>query len=130
MTAEPRADLPLAGSAQSADVAPAASDDAAAVTVYDPAMCCPTGVCGPSIDPRLIRFATDLQWLQARGHGVRRYNLSQEPQAFLAEPRVASLLNEQGEGALPVVVVGEDIVSTGRFPYRDELLAALNGEGA
>ena len=28
-----------------------------AVRVFDPAMCCSTGVCGPSVDPQLARFS-------------------------------------------------------------------------
>ncbi len=32
--------------------------------VFDPPMCCPGGVCGPSVDPALPRFAAELDWLQ------------------------------------------------------------------
>ncbi len=42
---------------------PAAPEPArhrARIQVYDPAMCCSTGVCGPEVDPVLVRFATDL----------------------------------------------------------------------
>ncbi|MEX2621006.1 MAG: arsenic metallochaperone ArsD family protein, partial [Egibacteraceae bacterium] len=52
------------------------------VEVFDPAMCCSTGVCGPSVDPALARFASDLDWLGEQGAQVRRYNLGQEPGAF------------------------------------------------
>jgi hypothetical protein len=31
--------------------------------VYDPAMCCSTGVCGPEVDPALVTFAADLKWV-------------------------------------------------------------------
>jgi hypothetical protein len=27
--------------------------------VFDPAMCCSTGVCGPEVDPQLVQFAAD-----------------------------------------------------------------------
>ena len=130
-TPDARPGLPMAGAAPTADPSSSQDDDASAadVRVYDPAMCCPTGVCGPSIDPALIRFASDLQWLAAQGHTVRRFNLSQEPQAFVAEPRVSAVLTEQGEAGLPVVFVGGEMMSSGRFPHRDELVAALAGEG-
>ena len=51
--------------------------------VFDPAMCCSTGVCGPSPNPALAPFAADLDWVAAQGVGVRRYNLGQEPGAFV-----------------------------------------------
>ena len=27
------------------------------IHIYEPAMCCPTGLCGPSIDPELLRMS-------------------------------------------------------------------------
>ena len=48
-----------------------------AVRVFDPAMCCSTGICGPSVDPKLARFAADLDWLKSQGISVERFNLSQ-----------------------------------------------------
>ena len=52
--------------------------------VYDPAMCCSTGVCGPEVDPVLVTFAADLKWVAEQGVIVQRFNLGQEPQAFAA----------------------------------------------
>ena len=52
-----------------------------AVRVFDPAMCCSTGICGPSVDPELVRFAADLDWLKSQGVSVERFNLSQQPAA-------------------------------------------------
>ena len=52
--------------------------------VFDPPMCCSTGVCGPSVPPALTRFAGDLEWLTAKGVEVTRHNLAHEPQAFVA----------------------------------------------
>ncbi|MBP6774755.1 MAG: arsenic metallochaperone ArsD family protein, partial [Gemmatimonadaceae bacterium] len=34
------------------------------VAVFDPALCCPTGVCGPGVDPALLQIARDLRWLE------------------------------------------------------------------
>ena len=56
--------------------------------VYDPAMCCSTGVCGPEVDQRLVDFAADLDWLKAQGARVRRINLSQEPMEFVIQPSI------------------------------------------
>lgn len=43
--------------------------------VYDPPMCCPSGVCGPFVDPALMQFTADIEWLQRQGIAVERYNL-------------------------------------------------------
>src|SRR5512137_840592 len=87
------------------------------IEIYDPAMCCSTGVCGPDVDPALVRFAADVKWLQEQGIEVRRFNLSQSPAAFVENERVKQALTEKGEAALPlllgvdaVVDGGEDVV--------------------
>ena len=48
--------------------------------VFDPAMCCSTGVCGPEVDTKLVQFAADLDWLKSQGVIVQRHNLSQTRQ--------------------------------------------------
>ncbi|WP_208028461.1 arsenite efflux transporter metallochaperone ArsD [Rhabdothermincola sediminis] len=91
------------------------------IEVFDPAMCCSTGVCGPSPDPVLATFTADLDWLAARGVEVRRFNLSQEPGAFVQRPAVQHLLTRDGEQALPIVVLDGEVRSSGRYPSRGEL---------
>lgn len=91
--------------------------------VFDPPMCCSTGVCGPDVDPALVQFAADLKWLAGRGVTVARYNLSQEPEAFVQERAVYDLINEAGTSVLPLLVSGGRIVAQGRYPSRDELSA-------
>src|SRR5512139_3201202 len=95
------------------------------IRVFDPAMCCSTGVCGPSVDPELARFAADVDWLQKQGVAVERFNLSQQPAAFAATPAVKAAL-ERGTEVLPLVLVGDRIAVEGAYPSR-ETLAALAG---
>ncbi|WP_096704894.1 arsenite efflux transporter metallochaperone ArsD [Magnetospirillum sp. 15-1] len=92
--------------------------------VYDPAMCCSTGVCGPEVDPVLVTFAADLKWVAEQGVEVRRYNLGQEPQAFAASPAVVKEM-EAGMDRLPIIAVDGHIVSTGVHLSRDQLAAKL-----
>ena len=94
-----------------------------AVRVFDPAMCCSTGICGPSVDPRLPRFAADLDWLKSQGISVERFNLSQQPAAFADDAAVKNALEAQGEGSLPLVKVNGEVKSSGVYPSRDELAA-------
>ena len=97
----------------------------AKVQVFDPAMCCSTGVCGPEVDPALARFAADLEWLKTNGADVERFNLSQEPAAFVANAAVAAAMRARDD-ALPVLIVDGRIVAQGSYPTR-EVLAELAG---
>jgi hypothetical protein len=93
--------------------------------VFDPAMCCSTGVCGPSVDPELARFSGDLEWLKSQGVAVERYNLSSEPGAFAEHAAVKQAL-ERGTDVLPLILVGDRVAVEGSYPSR-ETLAALAG---
>ena len=95
------------------------------VAVYDPAMCCSTGVCGPAVDPALLALARDIRWLEKQGVTVQRYGLSQEPQAFVQERKVTGLMQAFGDDALPATLVNGAVLMYGRYPTRDELTAAL-----
>jgi hypothetical protein len=91
------------------------------VDVFDPAMCCDTGICGPVVDPKLVRFAADLDWVKGQGVAVQRFNLSQQPGVFAADALVKGALESKGIEALPLVKVNGEIQSTGRYPTREEL---------
>jgi len=93
----------------------------AKMQVYDPALCCSTGVCGAEVDPTLVRFAADLEWLGKQGGEVRRYNLAQEPTAFALNALVRHTLQQEGTDCLPLILVGGEIVSRGRYPARNEM---------
>lgn len=95
------------------------------IRVFDPAMCCSTGVCGPSVDPELARFAADVDWLQKQGVTVERFNLAQQPAAFADTPAVKEALG-RGTEVLPLVLVGDRVAVEGAYPSR-ETLAALAG---
>jgi hypothetical protein len=105
----------------------AESEGAAAISVYDPAMCCSTGVCGPSTDPELTRIAQDLRWAESQGARVERFNLAQEPNAFVENQKVAGLMQAFGEEALPAVLVNGSVAFHGRYPSREELVEAVQG---
>lgn len=91
------------------------------VQVFDKPMCCSTGICGPQVDPVLPRFAADLDWLKTQGHHVERYNLAQQPQAFIQNNEVHQILATQGTNCLPLIVVDGRIVSRGEYPARETL---------
>ena len=92
-----------------------------AVRVFDPAMCCSSGVCGPSVDPQLARFAADLDWLKKQGVSVERFSLSQQPGVFADDAAVKAALETRGEAGLPLVKVNGEVKSSGVYPSRGEL---------
>ena len=92
--------------------------------VFEPAMCCPTGVCGVSIDPVLVQFNADLQALAAGGVEVVRHSLSHDAAAFAANADVVREM-QAGMDRLPVVTVDGRIVSTGMYPSRAQLMQRL-----
>jgi AhpD family alkylhydroperoxidase len=98
------------------------------VQVFDPPMCCSTGVCGPEVDPALVRFAADLEWLKSNGVEVERFNLSQTPAAFVGNPVVAQAIRGRDDG-LPLLLLDGKIVAQGSYPAR-EVLAELVGVAA
>jgi sulfur carrier protein ThiS len=91
------------------------------VQIYDKAMCCSTGVCGPVVDPILPRFASDLDWLKSQGHDVVRFNLAQDPAEFAKNATVQEMLKEEGVECLPVVIVEDRVVSRSEYPSRENL---------
>lgn len=89
--------------------------------IFDPAMCCSSGVCGPSVDPTLARFAADLDWLATQGVSVTRFNLAHSPAAFFEASAVKAALEERGEAALPAIELDGKLISVGLYPDRAEL---------
>jgi len=89
------------------------------IAIYDPAMCCNTGVCGPDVDPALPRVAGMLA--QLRGHGIQvdRYNLAQQPMAFVQNAAVRDLLDREGVEVLPLIFVDGELVLKGHYPDQE-----------
>ncbi len=93
--------------------------------IYEPAMCCSTGVCGVDVDPVLAQFAADLEWLSEQDVQVFRYNLSQAPGVFASNPFIVKEM-EAGMDRLPILVVDGHVVSTGIYPSREQLVTKLD----
>lgn len=91
------------------------------VQIYDRAMCCSTGVCGPQVDAELPRFAADLEWLREQGHNVDRFNLAHNATEFSANAAVSKLLGDEGVKCLPLILVDGQIVSRNDYPSRENL---------
>lgn len=93
----------------------------ATIQVFDKPMCCSSGVCGPDVDPALVTFSADLQWLERQGAKVQRINPAHQPALFASNEIVRQELQKHGSGCLPVIVVNDAVVSRGVFPNRQQL---------
>ncbi|OHC76687.1 MAG: transcriptional regulator, partial [Rhodoferax sp. RIFCSPLOWO2_12_FULL_60_11] len=79
------------------------------VQVFDPALCCSSGVCGTDVDQALVTFSADVDWAKQNGLAVERFNLAQQPMAFADNAAVKGLLERSGEAALPITLVDGEV---------------------
>ncbi|MGN8843402.1 MULTISPECIES: arsenite efflux transporter metallochaperone ArsD [Bacillaceae] len=90
------------------------------VEIFDPAMCCSTGVCGPSVDPELTRVASAVYSLESKGFNIKRYQLTSDPDKFAENEEINRVFIEKGPNALPVVLVNDKLVKVGSYPTNEE----------
>ena len=93
------------------------------IEVYDPPLCCSTGVCGPEVDQQLVTFAADAAWAVRAGMTLERFNLAQQPMAFAGHQLVREFLEVAGPEGLPLVLRDGVVALSGRYPSRAELAA-------
>lgn len=91
------------------------------IQIFDPALCCSTGVCGTEVDTVLVNFAGDVDWAKKQGIAIERFNLSQQPLAFAENATVKGFLERTGVNGLPLILIGGEIALAGRYPTRQEL---------
>ena len=106
------------------DAAPAHTSTVV-VELFDPPMCCPTGLCGPTLDQTLLDVNEIILALQAEGLKVERYQMTSHPQAFLSNPEVMRLVREQQMAALPITAVRGQVVKVGTYPTLSEIKTYL-----
>lgn len=91
------------------------------IQIFDPSLCCSSGVCGVDVDQTLITFAADVDWAKSQGATIERFNLAQQPLAFAENETVKGFLVRAGQEALPLTLVDGEIALAGRYPQRGEL---------
>lgn len=97
------------------------------VEFFDPPMCCPTGLCGPTLDQTLLDINEMILSLQRDHLRVERYQMASNPNAFLGNADVMKLVCEKQMEALPIIVVRGKVIKVGAYPSADEIRAALDG---
>lgn len=95
------------------------------VEIYDPPMCCSSGLCGPAIDHVLLAVNDMILALHKQGVEVKRFNIAQQIKEVMANPAVAQALHSKGKKALPMTFVNGTILKSGSYPSYEELCTAL-----
>lgn len=96
------------------------------MAIYESAMCCPTGLCGVGVNPELLRISTVLNTLKKNGIEVKRFNLTSAPEEFMNNKAVNDFINTKGIDELPLTVLDDQIVITGRYPANEEFASFLD----
>lgn len=95
------------------------------MVIFEPAMCCSTGVCGPSVNSDLLQITTLASSLAKDGIIIERYNLTNNPQAFLDNKKINEIINKDGIDTLPVTMVDDEVVKTNQYPTTEEIKSLL-----
>src|SRR5699024_1890087 len=90
--------------------------------LYEPARCCNTGVCGPSVDEDLLRIKGVMKQVKEEDDVMMvRYNLASNRNSFVRKQNVIDTMQNEGQDALPITVLDGDIVKTGEYPMNEEI---------
>ncbi len=91
------------------------------IKIYDPALCCPTGLCGVNIDPELMRIAVVVETLKRKNITVDRFNLRDHPQVYVDNKSINECLMKEGAEVLPIITVDGEIVMTKAYPSNQQI---------
>lgn len=94
--------------------------------IFDPAMCCSTGVCGPSVDENLIRVSTVINRLKKKDILIERHNLTDNPKIFIDNKEINEMINNEGIDVLPITTVDGEVVKTKEYPTNEEFCKLLD----
>lgn len=95
------------------------------VTLYEPTMCCSSGVCGPNPDQALITLQDTIDKVKERGIEVERFQLTSNPRKFTENPEVMKLLQKDPLKCLPITAVDGKIIKSRSYPTLAELTASF-----
>lgn len=96
-------------------------DNRKTVKIYDPALCCPTGLCGVNIDPELMRIAVVIECLKKKGIIVERFNLRDNPQVYVDNKVINEYLMKESAEVLPITTVNGEVVLTKQYPSNKQI---------
>lgn len=101
------------------------------IEFFDPPMCCSTGICGPSVDERLVRLQENIETLKKNYEDIEiyRYMISQQPLKFRVNREVYAIVQEQGRKSLPITTFNRKVIKVGEYPSLEELEKLIKESG-
>ena len=99
------------------------------IEIYEPTMCCSSGICGPSVDVNLVKISEDIEIIKKEIEGVvvQRYQPQTNSIKFMQNREVGKLVKENGQKILPITVVNGEVIKTNQYPTLEELKKAIKG---
>lgn len=100
------------------------------IEIFEPTMCCSTGICGPSVDNNLVKISENIEILKNEFKDliIERYQPQTHSMKFMANMEVGKLVKENGQKVLPVTVLDGKVIKSGSYPSLEELKSNLRGE--
>ncbi|WP_432409440.1 arsenite efflux transporter metallochaperone ArsD [Wukongibacter sp. M2B1] len=100
------------------------------IEFFEPAMCCSTGVCGPSVDEKLVKLMENIEYLKRKYEGIQieRYMVTQQPMKFKENEKVYKLVKDNGRKVLPITTVNGEVIKTRGYPTLEEMEKSLGVE--
>ncbi len=98
------------------------------IEIFDPPMCCPSGLCGPTVDPALLDINEAILNLRKEFNGmivIERYLLTQQGAKFMQTPEVLRLLKMHGVEILPVTTINGEVVKQQAYPSHEEFKSLI-----
>ena len=96
------------------------------IEIYEPPLCCPTGLCGPAPDPDLATLQDTVMKLQKKGYSVERIAINQQPMRVINNPTVMSIIGSEGKESLPITMIDGKVIIKGRYPRYEEFIKEVD----
>ena len=95
--------------------------------IYEGAMCCSTGVCGPEPDKELIEFNETLKKINKEFSDLKitRASLTYDVKMFLENKEIFQLVKENGKEILPISAINGKIIAKKKYLKLNELKEEL-----
>ncbi len=96
------------------------------ITLYEPTLCCSSGVCGPNPDMALVSLQDTIAKCKNQGVETERFQITTHPRKFTENAEVMKLMQSQQLKCLPITSVDGKIVKYGSYPTLAELMPYFN----
>jgi len=91
------------------------------IILYEPTLCCSSGICGPNPDQALVTLQDTIDKIKEHGIGIERFQITTHPRKFTDNAEIMKLMQQRQLDALPITAVDGKIVKVGGYPSMADL---------